>query len=162
MWFNTPQYNKVTTGVVFWPTCMSTCLWHTLVSHPLHTPFGGDLCCLGSWYSWAGDEVFTCLQIAQILCLQKQGCFFSKFEWVFVLELIKMLAAKEIHVPFCPFFTLKKDVETAILLDPVWLMSVCVWGKNQVANDLNTSGALSFGGKGKRKRGEGKTSFLSS
>lgn len=81
-------------------------------------------------------------------CLQKRGCFFNKFERVFVLELIKMLAAKEIHVPFCPFFTPKKDVETAILLDPVWLMSVCVQGKNQLANDLNTSGVLCSSGKG--------------
>lgn len=78
---------------------------------------------------------------------------------MFVLELIKMLGAKEIHVPFCPFFTLKKDVEAAILLDPVWLMSVCVWGKNQVANDLNTSGALSFGGKGEEEKRGGEDFF---
>jgi len=51
---------------------------------------------------------------------------FNKFERVFVLELVKMLAAKEIHVPLCPFFTPNKDVETAILLDPVCLMSVRV------------------------------------
>lgn len=84
----------------------------------------------------------------QICCLQKQGCFFNKFEWVFVLELIKMPAVKEIHVPFCPFFTPKKDVETAILLDPVWLMSIHVQGKNQLANDLNASGVLCSSGKG--------------
>lgn len=79
---------------------------------------------------------------------------------MFVLELIKMLAAKEIHVPFCPFFTLKKDVETAILLDPVWLTSLCVWGKNQVANDLNTSGVLCSGRKGEEEKKGGEDIFF--
>lgn len=85
------------------------------------------------------------------ICLQEQGCFFKKLERVIVLELIKVLVAKEIHVPFCPFFTPKKDVEAAILLDPVWLMSVRVQGKNQLANDLNTSGILCSSGKEGKK-----------
>lgn len=71
-----------------------------------------------------------------------------------------MLAAKEIHVPFCPFFTPKKDVETAILLDPVWLMSVRVQGKNQLANDLNTSDVLCSSGKGEEEKMGGKDFFF--